>query len=305
VNAGIDAWQKAQYADAVAIWRPLAEKGNPDAEFNLGQAYRLGRGVPTDLSTAKSWLEKAANQGHIDAETTLGLLLFQNGEQAAAIKWLRQAAEQGEPRAMLIYGTALFNGDSVTQDSILGYAYISRANAQGLPAAEDILNQLNRLMSESDRKKALGLAKQQDAAAARKVFQPGAAELASSDHPPATRTAKAAKTAKAVAAKAPKPEPTLAEKSATTPKPAAKAVASVGPATGSWSIQLGAFAQRDQAEAAYRKVSGSSVLTGRSPSYIPFQHFIRLRVGPFTSRAAAGAACVSLRKACFAVAPGK
>ena len=34
VNAGIDAWQKADYATAVAIWRPLAEKGNPDAEFN-------------------------------------------------------------------------------------------------------------------------------------------------------------------------------------------------------------------------------------------------------------------------------
>ena len=36
---------KADYGRAVAIWRPLAENGDADAQFNLGQAYRLGRGV--------------------------------------------------------------------------------------------------------------------------------------------------------------------------------------------------------------------------------------------------------------------
>ena len=42
VKTGIEAWQRADYAGAVAIWRPLAEKGDADAQFNLGQAYRLG-----------------------------------------------------------------------------------------------------------------------------------------------------------------------------------------------------------------------------------------------------------------------
>ena len=28
VKAGIDAWQRSDYANAVAIWRPLAEKGD-------------------------------------------------------------------------------------------------------------------------------------------------------------------------------------------------------------------------------------------------------------------------------------
>ncbi|HZU50580.1 MAG TPA: sporulation protein, partial [Sphingomicrobium sp.] len=79
VKAGITAWQKADYSAAVAIWRPLAEHGDADAAFNLGQAYRLGRGVPLDLAMAENWFEKAANAGHLDAETTLGLLLFQNG----------------------------------------------------------------------------------------------------------------------------------------------------------------------------------------------------------------------------------
>src|SRR5688572_11291909 len=98
VRAGIQAWQKSDYSTAVAIWRPLAEKGDGDAAFNLGQAYRLGRGVPTDLGTAQSWFERAASNGHLDAQTTLGLLLFQNGNQAGGLRWLKQAAEKGEPR---------------------------------------------------------------------------------------------------------------------------------------------------------------------------------------------------------------
>src|SRR6476646_9361019 len=107
VKAGIDAWQRADYAGAIAIWRPLAEKGDADAAFNLGQAYRLGRGVPTNLGAAATWFERAAAKGHVDAQTTLGLMLFENGDRVAGIRWLKQSAEKGDPRAMLVYGTAL------------------------------------------------------------------------------------------------------------------------------------------------------------------------------------------------------
>src|SRR3954452_20786064 len=159
VKAGIEAWQRADYTAAVAIWRPLAEKGDADAQFNLGQAYRLGRGVTINLGAAKTWFERAANKGHLDAQTTLGLLLFQNGEQPDGLKWLKEAAEQGEPRALLVYGTALVNGDSVTQDRVLGYAYISRAAAQGLEPAKQTLAQLDKLMPLQDRQKGVALAR--------------------------------------------------------------------------------------------------------------------------------------------------
>src|SRR5215213_9208553 len=127
VKAGIDAWQRADYSAAVGIWRPLAQAGDADAQFNLGQAYRLGRGVPLDLPAAKLWFERAARSGHVDAQTTLGLLVFQNGDRPQGLKWLKQAADQGEPRALLVYGTALYNGDGVGQDRVLGYAYVSRS----------------------------------------------------------------------------------------------------------------------------------------------------------------------------------
>ncbi|MES2119014.1 MAG: SPOR domain-containing protein [Pseudomonadota bacterium] len=307
VNAGIEAWQRGNYAGAVSIWRPLAQAGDADAQFNLGQAYRLGRGVPTNLALAKDWLERAASRNHVDAETTLGLLLFQNGDQAAGLKWLKLAAEAGEPRAMLVYGTALFNGDSVTQDPIMGYAYVYRANASGLAAAKDIMAQIDQLMNGADKKKALAMVQAQEKAAAKALFSPS--------NPVETATPKPKKTPPAKPAAKPKPKPEPVQTAAAEPaksvvkpapaKPTPKPAVSSGPVSGEWRIQLGAFNGRSAAETAYRKLAGNSALAGRSPQYIPFQQFIRLRVGPFASRAAAASACSAVHVPCFPVAPGK
>src|SRR5688500_6802603 len=101
VRAGIEAWQKGDTARAVGIWRPLAEASDAYAAFILGQAYRLGKGVVIDLVQAQNWLERAARKGHVDAQSTLGLLLFQNGNRVGAMRWLSLAAEAGEARSLL------------------------------------------------------------------------------------------------------------------------------------------------------------------------------------------------------------
>jgi TPR repeat protein len=155
VRQGIEAWQKGDYNAAVQVWRPLADAGDPDALFNLAQAYRFGRGVPANLATAKSLLERAARGGHVESQTTLGLLLLQSGEQADALQYLKSASEAGEPRALLVYGTALINGDGVTQDRALGYAFVHAAARAGLPAAKKTLVELDKLIPATDRRKAL------------------------------------------------------------------------------------------------------------------------------------------------------
>ena len=280
VKSGIEAWQRSDYAAAVAIWRPLAEKGDADAAFNLGQAYRLGRGVTLNLGAAQSWFERAAQKGHVDAQATLGLLLFQNGNQPDGLKWLKAAAEQGEARSLLVYGTALFNGDNVTQDPILGYAYVSRAAAQGLAPAKETLAQLDKLLPLEDRKKGLAIAMAK----------------ARTGPPPSAKPAKAK--AKAVQAAEARPAPI---KPAAAPAPATPKVAGASPPTGSWRIQLGAFAQKGSAEALYRKLASNSALAGRQPYYVAVGAVTRLQAGPFASRSAAQAACTALKQACFPV----
>ena len=276
VRAGIEAWQRADYAAAAAIWRPLAEAGDPDAAFNLAQAYRLGRGVTTNLSAAKSWFERSAAKGHIDAQTTLGLLLFQNNEQKDGLRWLKAAAEQGEARAMLVYGTALFNGDSVTQDPVLGYAYVSRAAAQGFAPARETLAELDKIMPLEDRKRGVALARIK----------------AKRTPPPVSKAVKPAKPAAMAAAKPPTAKSKPAPSPAPSPAPAA--------ATGAWRIQLGAFGQRGAAEALYKRVAGRPALSGRRAFYVPAGAVTRLQIGPFETRAAAQEACAALKpQPCF------
>ena len=287
VHAGIEAWQRADYSAAVAIWRPLAEHGNVEAAFNLGQAYRLGRGVPINIAAAVTWYQRAAVKGHPDAQTTLGLLLFENGDQARGLRWLKAAAEQGEARSLLVYGTALVNGDGVKRDPVLGYAYVSRAAAQGLPAAKETLAQLDQLLPLEDRRKGVAFAAARAKATPAPSSKPGSSP-ASRRRPevnagaqPQTKTGAAAP-----------PGARLAPGNSQT-----------APAIGAWRIQLGAFSQRSSAEALFRKLSGS--LAGRQAIYIPIGTITRLQAGPYPTRAAAQAACSALKgQACFAV-PGK
>ncbi len=284
VKAGIEAWQAEDYETAVATWRPLAEKGDADAAFNLGQAYRLGRGVPVNLAAAQSWLERAARRDHLDAQATLGLLLFQNGNRAGALRWLRGAADKGEPRAMLMYGTALYNGDGVGRDPVLAYAFVSRAAAQGLAPAKATLEDMDKAMPLEQRRRGVAVARQK---ATEAQLQARAAPAPSANSPKSAPPAKAA-----AAAATPDPQRT-----------AVTASAAVSTASGPWRIQLGAFGQRASADALFKRVSAIAALSGRRAFLVPAGKVTRLQVGPFPTRAAATSACAALKgQPCFPVA---
>lgn len=265
VRAGIDAWGAGKPAQAVAIWRPLAAKRQADAAFNLGQAYKLGRGVPADLAEAERYYEQAARSGHLEAQTSLGLLLFQNGNRAAALRWLKQASDSGEARAMLVYGTALFNGDGVAEDRIRAYALVSRSAAQGLAPARVTLSEMDQFIPLEERQKGVALAQQ----------------LAGSGKQAAAAPLKAA-SRKAAATATPAPS-----------KPPA-------PAAGAFRVQLGAF--RDAAAAQRLFASLGSRLNGARMNLVPAGTMTRLQAGPYPTRAAAAAACNALKpQPCFPV----
>ncbi len=266
VRSGIEAWGRGDYAAALGQWRPLAARGNADAMFNIGQAYRLGRGMPIDLGQAEDWYTRAAQLGHVDAQTQLGMMLFQNGYPRAAVSWLKRAADKGDARAQLLYGTALYNGDGVAKrDVLLAYSYVAKAAAQGLGPARSTMADMDREIPEHLRKLALAGATSQSAPVAASRPAPP---------PPVIRTA------------------TLAA-----PKPAL-------PRDGGWRVQLGAFSQRGAAEALFRKFAAGP-LAGRQAFLIPIGAVTRLQAGPFASREEAARTCGALAargQACFAVA---
>jgi len=72
-QAGMDAYGRGDYATALRELRPLAEQGDPAAQFYLGLLYENGDGVPRDFVKARQWYEKAAAQGEAKAQFYLGM----------------------------------------------------------------------------------------------------------------------------------------------------------------------------------------------------------------------------------------
>src|SRR4051812_16614260 len=143
VKAGVDRWMRGDYAGAVAEWRPLAEAGNADAQFNMGQAYKLGKGVTADPRQAQSWYLKAAQQGHEQAQVNIGLLLYNSGRRQEALPWIRKAVELGNPYARYVLGTELFNGDLIAKDWPRAYALMLLAADEGVAPAADNIRSMN------------------------------------------------------------------------------------------------------------------------------------------------------------------
>jgi TPR repeat protein len=81
----------------------LARAGSPAAQFNLGQLYRQGQGIPADLAQARYWYAASAAQGYAYAQYNLGIMYeFGHGtgpDLTEATRWYRRAAAQDLPEA--------------------------------------------------------------------------------------------------------------------------------------------------------------------------------------------------------------
>ena len=65
--------------------------------------YHNGAGVPKDEKQSLSWLQKAANKGYPDAQFNIGLK-YENGndvpkDEKLAKQWFKRAADQGDKEA--------------------------------------------------------------------------------------------------------------------------------------------------------------------------------------------------------------
>lgn len=89
-----------------------ARKGDADASYFLGIMYQTGNGARQDCSKALEWTSRAAERGHVLAQSHLGVL-YRDG-----------------------------CGDAVMQDSIEAYVWLSLAAAQGLKFAQENLESL-------------------------------------------------------------------------------------------------------------------------------------------------------------------
>jgi TPR repeat protein/uncharacterized membrane protein YhaH (DUF805 family) len=140
------AYERGNIAESIRLSRLLAEQGNADAQYDIGQFYYFGEGVTKDYSEAIKWYRLAAAQGHTGAETNLGVMyekgLVVTQNYAESLKWYRLAAAQGGPYAQNNLAAMYYKGKGVTQDYPEALRWYRLAAAQGLSQAQITLGLL-------------------------------------------------------------------------------------------------------------------------------------------------------------------
>jgi cell division septation protein DedD len=276
-KAGVDAWSRGAYELAVKEWRTSAVAGDADAQFNLGQAYKLGRGVKTDLDEALVWYRKAAAQGHLQAADSCGHLLHYLQKIPEALPFLIASSERGEPRAQYLLATELFNGVHIEKDWVRSYTLMTRAASAGMASASRSLAQMDQYIPIEQR--------QAGTAAAGTVAQ-------RTDRPLVEQVG-------TVPAASPAMQGNLVPVDLPPSSVAATSASGIdtpNSAGSNWRVQLGAFSNAANAEKLWKKVTANfAEFADKKPTLKTDGGLMRLQAGPFASKTAAEAICAKVK----------
>jgi TPR repeat protein len=138
-RTGLDAYNRGDYAAAAHEWQPLADSGDPHAQYNLGLLYARGLGVDQNYERAIAFYRLAASQGVAAAQYNLGVI-YANGQGVAvnrqeAAKWFLQAAEQGIVMAASGLGRMYDEGEGAFHNPAEAIKWYKQAAQQGVASA--------------------------------------------------------------------------------------------------------------------------------------------------------------------------
>lgn len=127
------AYMRGEYAIALRLWRPLAEKADALAQYNLGTMYDRGLGVTEDIEQAIDWYRRAGEQGDVSAQYHLARIYAEGrrvpkNDQAAY--WYRRAAERDDPDAQYYLSLSYREGRGVPRDIKQAYFWWLIASAK-------------------------------------------------------------------------------------------------------------------------------------------------------------------------------
>ena len=112
-----------------------ADAGDMNAQFAVGSAYDFGRGAPRDGDKAKKYYLMAAEQGHVEAENSLGSGYEAEGNYMEAASWYYKAAQHNHPLAMNSLAIYYIKGVGMPEDKGKGLALYTKSAELGWPGA--------------------------------------------------------------------------------------------------------------------------------------------------------------------------
>ena len=116
--------------EAVAWFKKASEQGHAKAQYFLYSFYRDGMGVEQNPLLANQWLNKAAVGGSDSAQYSLGI---ESGDP----KWFRLAAAQGHDGAQLALASLYRDGKGVERDFVRAYMWLYLAAEAGNATAKE------------------------------------------------------------------------------------------------------------------------------------------------------------------------
>jgi len=114
--------QRGNYAIAYCIWKPMADDGDRNAQYNIGWMYHNGYGLSINDKAAFEWWLKSAASGDANSHYALGDLYFQGQgvekNMSIALGWYISAAlRQHEPARETLL-ELLAKNDTLAQNTI-------------------------------------------------------------------------------------------------------------------------------------------------------------------------------------------
>jgi len=126
-----------------------AHKGDPEAQYNLGNSYLIGYGVRKSETEAFKWFKLAAEKGNIaEAQLNIGLMMTRASNDGSekqqqtttitAAEWFEKAAKQGNAQAQFNIALSYERGHNgiAEPDMTKAVYYYELAAEQGLVDAQ-------------------------------------------------------------------------------------------------------------------------------------------------------------------------
>ena len=121
--------------EAFKWYKKAAERGHTEAQFNLGEMFFKGHGVSRDCNETLKWFTEAAKKGHTNAQYMLGEMYYTGNDipknYQEASKWFTMSAEGGNATAQRNLAQMYYEGKGVIEDYVVAYKWVLLAGMNG------------------------------------------------------------------------------------------------------------------------------------------------------------------------------
>lgn len=133
-------YSEGEYAEALPLFKRLANGRNGRAQLHLASMYKSGQGVLTDKKRAASYYLKAARHGYHQAQKNIGAM-YSNGDgmpqdHKQAAYWFEKAAVQGDAESQYNLGSYYDNGTAGVKSYKQAAHWYGKSAGQGNISAQ-------------------------------------------------------------------------------------------------------------------------------------------------------------------------